>query len=250
MDNTLHGQTWNLLQHRIPDRVCGLPPLPHTLLHRNGIKSQARNMLLVRINRNLSLPHRQRFPRVTATSTDRSIPDYHPAPFHNGSISRDPVPLRIADGITILPIVPVKRRSRATLATTAVICGIQCRCGIWRKEKGLPDAAVARTLRKMQIFCTALGFCAIWTTSTYTGAPRLCKSNKFICTALGFCAIWTTSTYTGAPRLCKSNKFICTALGFCAIWTLSTYTGAPRLCKSNKFICTALGFCVYLRHEK
>ena len=24
-----------------------------------------------------------------ATSTDRSIPDYHPAPFHNGSISRD-----------------------------------------------------------------------------------------------------------------------------------------------------------------
>ena len=123
---------------------------------------------------------------LMATSTDRSIPDYHPAPFHNGSISRDPVPLRIADGITILPIVPVKRRSRATLATTAVICGIQCRCGIWRKEKGLPDAAVARTLRKMQILCTALGFCAIWTMSTYTGAPRLCKSNKFICTALGF----------------------------------------------------------------
>ena len=174
---------------------------------------------------------------LMATSTDRSIPDYHPAPFHNGSIPRDPVPLRqvrthatppvgrlgavalltsfhngsishdpvplrIADGITILPIVPVKRRSRATLATTAVICGIQCRCGIWRKEKGLPDAAVARTLRKMQILCTALGFCAIWTTSTYTGAPRLCKSNKFICTALGFCVIWTTSTYTGAPRLC------------------------------------------------
>lgn len=120
---------------------------------------------------------------LMATSTDRSIPDYHPAPFHNGSIScdpvplrqvrthatppvgrlgavalltsfhngsisRDPVPLRIADGITILPIVPVKRRSRVTLATTAVICGIQCRCGIWRKEKGLPDAAVARTLRR------------------------------------------------------------------------------------------------------
>ena len=28
---------------------------------------------------------------------------------HNGSISRDPVPLRIADGITIRPIVPIKR---------------------------------------------------------------------------------------------------------------------------------------------
>ena len=32
-----------------------------------------------------------------------------PTSFHNGSVSRDPVPLRIADGITIRPIVPIKR---------------------------------------------------------------------------------------------------------------------------------------------
>jgi len=34
------------------------------------------------------------FLMATSTSTDRSIPDYHPAPFHNGSISRNPVTLR------------------------------------------------------------------------------------------------------------------------------------------------------------
>ena len=110
-------------------------------------------------------PQRQHFMRsgAVAASPYACHPSCRPlravallTSFHNGSISRDPVPLRIADGITILPIVPVKRRSRATLATTAVICGIQCRCGIWRKEKGLPDAAVARTLRKMQIFCDFL----------------------------------------------------------------------------------------------
>ena len=32
-----------------------------------------------------------------------------PTSFHNGSVSRDPMPLRIADGITIRPIVPIKR---------------------------------------------------------------------------------------------------------------------------------------------
>lgn len=102
-------------------------------------------------------PQRQHFMRsgAVAASPYACHPSCRPlravallTSFHNGSISRDPVPLRIADGITILPIVPVKRRSRATLATTVVICGIQCRCGIWRKEKGLPDAAVARTLRR------------------------------------------------------------------------------------------------------
>ena len=114
-------------------------------------------MLLVRINRNLS----PTAPATISTSychccmsvflwpllqTDL-YPVTHPVPFHNGSVSRDLVPLWITDGITTRPIVPVKK------AITGRFChnGSNSRDSMplrYRaKRKGLLDAAVARAIR-------------------------------------------------------------------------------------------------------
>lgn len=156
---------WPLLQ-------TDLYPVTHPVPFHNG--SVSGNPVTLRQVRTHATPPVGRLWAVTL-----------PTSFHNGSVSRDLVPLWITDGITIRPIVPVKR------AITGCSCHngsnsrdsmpLRYRAKRKRLQKRLPQDAT-----KMQNFCTALGFCAIWTTPTYTGAPRLCKSNKFICTALGF----------------------------------------------------------------
>ena len=101
-------------------------------------------------------PQRQHFPRSGAVAASRThvTPPVGrlgavalPTSFHNGSVSRDLVPLWITDGITTRPIVPVKK------AITGRFChnGSNSRDSMplrYRaKRKGLLDAAVARALR-------------------------------------------------------------------------------------------------------
>ena len=67
--------------------------------------------------------------------------------------------------------------------------------------------------------------------STYTVAPRQCKSNKFVCIALGFCVYLATSCPHILLRLGNANQTSLFALlsASAYIWLRHLYSGASAI---------------------
>ena len=147
MDNAIHGSTRNQQQHRIPDRACGLRT--DSNFHELLPLSYVRFLMATSTDRSISgyppgpFPQRQRFPRSGAVAASRT----HVTPpvgrlgavtlltsFHNGSNSRDSMPLRYRAKRKGLPDAAVARALRIPSAM-APNPGNQCHCGLSAIER-------------------------------------------------------------------------------------------------------------------